>query len=103
VIEARGLFERHLHGRRLAAGLAVLVVMLVVLVGIHPISDEVTDHAALVCAAAVLVLGFSLFVLGEERSSSARAPVGRADQVPRASSSPPALVHLQDISLPLLR
>lgn len=103
MIEARGLFERHSHGRRLAAVLAVLVVLLVLLVSVHPISDEVVDHAALVCAAAVLVLGVFLIALGQERPPATRAPVGRATKVAYASSSRTPLVHLEDISLPLLR
>lgn len=103
MIRVRELFERHLQRRRLAAVLAVLVVLLALLVSVHPISDEVVEHAAVVCAAAVLVLGVSLIFFAQERIPAARASVRGRNLLPRAASSRTAFIHVEDRSLPLLR
>ena len=94
---------RLLRRRGLAAAVAALVVALVLLVGVHPISDNVVEHAELVCAAAVLVLGLVVALVGQERRLIPRPPARTARPIQPALLASAALVFNDARSLPLLR
>lgn len=83
--------------------MAGLVVALVLLVSVHPISDNVVEHAELVCAAAVLALGFVVALVGQERRPFPRPPVRSTGPRLPALLLPPALVFNESRSLPLRR
>lgn len=91
----------HARGRVTVAA-ASLVVLLVFLVGVHPISDNVVEHAELVCAAAVLALGFAVALHGGERPLP-RSPLGRATAIRMPDPVRPALAFNEIRSLPLRR
>ena len=103
MIRAREEAERLLRRRGLATGVATLIVVLVLLVGVHPISDNVVEHAELVCAAAVLVLGFVVALVGQERSSIRRPPARNAALFQPILVVRPALVFNDERRLPLRR
>jgi peptidoglycan/LPS O-acetylase OafA/YrhL len=103
VIRAREELGRLLRKRGLAAAVAALVVALVLLVSVHPISDNVVEHAGLVCAAAVLALGCVVAAVGQERRPAPRPPARTAGPSPPALLLPPALVFNEARSLPLRR
>jgi hypothetical protein len=83
--------------------MAILVVLLVLLVGVHPISDNVVEHAELVCAAAVLAIGFVLALVGQERGSMQRPPARSATLFQPFLVVRPALVFNDERRLPLRR
>jgi hypothetical protein len=103
VIRARKKLGHLRHKRGLATAVAILVLALVVLVGVHPISDNVVEHAELVCAAAVLAIGFVLALVGQERSSTQRPPARSATLVQPFLVVRPALVFNDERRLPLRR
>jgi hypothetical protein len=103
VIRARRKLGHLRHKRGLATAAAILVLALVVLVGVHPISDNVVEHAELVCAAAVLAIGFVLALVGQERSSTRRLPARSATLVQHFLVVRPALVFNDERRLPLRR
>lgn len=94
---------RRSHRRGPAAALAVVTCVFVLLVGVHPISDRVVEHAELVCAAAVLVLGFALALGGIEPGPVPRPPLRGATPVRPADPQRPALVFNETRNLPLRR
>jgi len=102
VIRASEGLRRHVRRGWLASVLAALVVVLVLLVGVHPISDNIVEHAELVCAAAVLVLGFAL-ALGRQEQLSAFWQLACGASPIRARLVRPALVFNDERSLPLRR
>lgn len=77
--------------------------MLVLLVGVHPISDNVVEHAGLVCAAAVLVLGLAISFLRQPRDFA--LPRAARDTLPylAAPHARPTLRLAEARSLPLRR
>ena len=54
VIRARGLLERGLAARWLGPWVALMLVVFVLLVGVHPVSDEFVHEAAFICAVIAL-------------------------------------------------
>jgi predicted tellurium resistance membrane protein TerC len=80
VIRAREGLARLLCLRCLTILAATLVAVLVLFVGVHPISDDVVEHADLVCAAAVLVLGLAVTLLRRTQDLKTRVPA--KDTVP---------------------
>jgi uncharacterized membrane protein YGL010W len=103
VIGVREELGRLLHKRGLATAVAILVLALVLLVGVHPISDNVVEYAELVCAAAVLVLGFVVAFVGQGRSSMQRPPARSATLFQPLLVVRPALVFNDERRLPLRR
>jgi hypothetical protein len=89
--------------RGLAALAAVTVFILVLLVGVHPLSDHVVEYADLVCAAAVLVLGLAVSLLRQEQGTDSRPAV--KDTRPRVVTpfARPALRLAEARNLPLRR
>jgi hypothetical protein len=82
---------------------AALVAMLILFVGVHPISDDVVEHADLACAAAVLVLGLAVSLLRRTQDPESRAPA--KDTLPFLAAPPtgPALRLAVARNLPLRR
>ena len=103
MITARQKAARLLRRPGLATGVAILVVALVLLVGVHPISDNVVEHADLVCAAAVLVMGFVLSLVGQERQLKQRPPARSATLFQPFLVVRPALALNDERSFPLRR
>lgn len=103
MIRVRRKLARRSPKHASAAAVAALVVALVLLVSVHPISDNVVEHAELACAAAVLALGFALALGGQERTPRQRAPARSARLTTAAELARPALVFNDERSLPLQR
>lgn len=82
--------------------LPALVVVLVLLVGVHPISDNVVEHAEVVCAAAMLVLGFALALASQEQPPVFR-PLACGASAIRAARLVRSALALNDRNLPLRR
>ena len=86
VIRARGLLERGLATRWLGPWVALLLVLLVLLIGLHPVSDEFVHEAAFICAVVVLAgLVVLPLVGGSPRPSRTTTETGRPAPCPARS------------------
>ena len=103
MIRASEGLRRHVRRGGFGSGLAALVVVLVVLVGVHPISDNIFEHAEIVCAAALVVLGFALAFAGPAQPSVFRPLASGASPTGAVRLVRPTLVFNDERSLPLRR
>ena len=89
VIRARGLLERGLATRWLGPWVALTLVVLVLLIGLHPVSDEFVHEAAFICAVIALAGLLVLPIIGvrpspvRTREAKRRPPPRPAAPVPR--------------------
>lgn len=74
VIRARGLLERGVATRWLGPWVALLLVLLI---GLHPVSDEFVHEAAFICAAIALTGLVVLPLVGGRASAIRRNPERR--------------------------
>lgn len=103
MIRASEGLRRHTRRGGLASVLAALVVVLVLLVGVHPISDNIVEHAQIVCAAALVVVGLALALAGQEQPSVFRPLACGASPMRAARPARSALLFNDERSLPLRR
>ena len=100
VIRARGLLERGLAARWLGPWVALMLVVFVLLVGVHPVSDEFVHEAAFICAVIALA---GVLVLTTRRCKAeprSHAPGEEAATSAPRFSSPQALSRRRPQFLP---
>jgi hypothetical protein len=99
----RGMLERALARRWLGPAIAMALVLLVLLIGLHVVADEFVEEAALVCAVSALA-GLIVIPLAGERSGRLPPRQPRKRSSPVAASRAPALSLRNDQrSFPLRR
>ena len=91
-------------GRWLGPTVAVVLVLLVLLIGLHPVADEFVEEAALICAVIALA-GLIVVPLVGAKPALRPKDAGRKRSPPRADFQSPALSLLddQERSFPLRR
>ena len=84
------MLERARAGRCLGPVVVVVLVFLVLLIGLHPVSDEFVEHAALICAAIALAGLIVIPLVGGKPSRLPKHPA-RKRSPPHAKFRTPGL------------
>lgn len=89
VIRALGKLEEGVCRRWLGPALALILVVLVLLIGLHPVADHFVEHAALTCAVIALVGAIVVPAVGgkpsplPDRPAEVRLPAGASVRIAR--------------------
>jgi len=95
VIRARGKLEDVLASHWLGPAVAAVLVLLVLLIGLHPVADEFVEEAVLICAVIALA-GVVVIPLVGGRPSLQPKDSARKQSSPRAAFRTSAPFFLDD-------